>query len=305
MEVLHAHARQGVCFLKKPLLGLFAVFVIVLHVGICHATMAADLVLVKGGAFRSTHSNYYRKGVTLSDFYIGRHDVTQREWLHVMGTNPSHFKGDDLPVETVTWYDAIEYCNQRSKLEGLQPYYSIDKTHVDPNNHPDPKFGQLDTVRWTVTVHPRANGYRLPTEAEWEYAASGGQRSRSYTYSGGNDLDEVAWYWRNAGDRPLTGDWLWAKLQGNHDQTHPVEQKKPNELGLYDMSGNVREWCWDWLGLLPTHARDPKGSASGFQRVWRGGGWIGAEFCCQPSFRAGLAANGTGADQGFRICRNA
>lgn len=265
---------------------------------------SANLVLVKGGTFKNTKSNYYGKNVTISDFYIGKYEVTQKEWVDVMGSNPSKFKGDNLPVETVNWYDAVEYCNARSAKEGLKPYYNIDKSNRDPNNKPDPKFGDLDAIKWTVTTNPDANGYRLPTEAEWEYAASGGLQSHSYTYSGSNDVEEVAWYWRNAGDKYLDGFWLWPVLQENHDQTKPIGTKKPNELGLFDMSGNVREWCWDWYGDLETNAANPKGPSSGFSRVWRGGGWMGAAFTDDSAFRGSLAANGSGPDQGFRVVRN-
>jgi sulfatase modifying factor 1 len=270
---------------------------------VCSQAVAGDFVFIQGGTFKNVKSNYYGTGVTVSDFYIGKYDVTQKEWVEVMGTNPAKFKGDNLPVEMVSWYDSIEYCNRRSLKEGLKPYYNIDKHGKDPGNRPDPRFGDLDGVKWTVTINSGANGYRLPTEAEWEYAASGGQKSRGYTYSGSDNVDEVAWYWRNAGDKPLSGAWSWPLIEQNHDQPRPVGSKKPNELGLYDMSGNVRQWCWDWHGNLQTQVADPKGSPGGFGRVWKGGGWIGADFCCQPAFRGSLAANGTGPDQGFRVCR--
>jgi formylglycine-generating enzyme required for sulfatase activity len=284
---------------------LILLAVIILAVaGACAAELPNSLVFIHGGAFKNINSNYYGKDVTVSDFYIGKYDVTQKEWTDVMGSNPSKFNGDNLPVEMVSWYDSVEYCNARSIKEGLKPYYNIDKTSNDPDNLPDPKFGQLDSVKWTVTINPKANGYRLPTEAEWEYAASGGQLSRSYTYSGSDDVDEVAWYWRNSGDKGLTGFWSRAALEQNHNQTKPVGSKKPNELGLYDMSGNVRQWCWDWHGDLETHATDPNGTQSGFGRVWKGGGWMGASFCCESAYRGALAANGKGPDQGFRVCRN-
>jgi sulfatase modifying factor 1 len=266
--------------------------------------MPGNFVLVKGGTFKDTKSNYYGKGITVSSFYIGKFDVTQKEWVEVMGSNPSKFKGDKLPVESVNWYDAVEYCNKRSIREGLKPYYNIDKRKIDPNNKPDPQHGDLDKTKWTVTINAGANGYRLPTEAEWEYAAGGGQMSRSYTFSGSNNVEDVAWYWRNAGDKPLTGFWFWSVLQQNHDRPRPVGGKSPNELGLYDMSGNVREWCWDWYGDLKTHVTDPKGSQSGFNRVWKGGGWMGDAPFAEPSYRGHLAANGTGPDQGFRVCRS-
>lgn len=255
----------------------------------CSPKEPEGFVFVQGGTFNNSKSNYSGISLVISDFYIGKYEVTQKEWVEVMGNNPSQFKGENLPVENVSWYDCIEYCNKRSVKEGLKPYYTIDKNSKDPSND-----NPLDDVKWTVTVHAGANGYRLPTEVEWEYAAGGGQKSKSYIYSGGNDVDQVAWYWKNSGEKYLTGFWSWSTLEKNHNSTRPVGGKKPNELGLYDMSGNVREWCWDWHERTET---EPKG------RIWRGGGWIGGEFCCEPSFRGSFEASGRGPDQGFRVCR--
>jgi len=267
-------------------------------------TLPDNLVFVKGGTFKNTNSSYYGKNVTISGFYIGKYEVTQKEWIEVMRDNPSKFKGDNLPVEMVTWYDCVEYCNERSIKEGLKPYYNIDQDKKDPNNQND-----NDGIKWTVIINAGANGYRLPTEAEWEYAAGGGQKSKNYTYSGGNDVDKVAWYWQNSGDTNLTGFWSWPVIERNHDKTHSVGGKEPDELGLYDMSGNVREWCWDWYGDLESTETwrvvetDPKGSPSGSLRVWKGGGWMGGDFCCASSFRAGYEQYDRGPDQGFRVCR--
>lgn len=267
--------------------------------GVRAAEISDGLIWVEGGAFKHTKSNFHGKGVVLPGFYLGRCEVTQKEWTEVMGANPSTFKGDALPVETVSWYDCIEYCNRRSAREGLQPCYAIEKSTPDPNNgNPD------DDRKWTVTFRAGANGYRLPTEAEWEYAAGGGQRSKNSAYSGGDDIGRVAWFWQNAGDQPLAGLWNWPAVERNRNRTKPVGTKEPNELGLHDLSGNVREWCWDWFGPLENLQTVPRGNVRGEARVWKGGGWIGGDFCCEPSFRAGFEPHGTGSDQGFRVCRN-
>jgi len=250
-----------------------------------------NLVLVEGGTFRNTTSNYYGKSVTLPNFYIGKYEVTQKEWVEVMGSNPSQFKGDNLPVEMVSWYDAVEYCNKRSIKEGLQPYYDINKIKIDHNNK-----SEYDNIKWTVTINAGANGYRLPTEAEWEYAASGGRLSQSFTYSGSNNADEAAWYWKNAGDEYLSGEWNWTIIENNHNKTKAVGDKKPNELGLYDMSGNVREWCWNWYADTE--------SDSGSRRVLKGGGWMGDVSSSKISYRGKFEANGQGPDQGFRVSRS-
>ena len=252
-----------------------------------------SLVFVKGGTFINTKSNYYGKNVTLEDFYIGKYEVTQQEWMEVMGSNPSQFQGSSLPVEMLSWYDAVEYCNRRSIKEGLEPYYNINKDTKDPDN----KSGN-DNIKWTVTINEGVKGYRLPTEAEWEYAAGGGQLSKSYTYSGSNNADEVAWYWRNAGDQYLTGEWNWPIIENNNNATQPAGTKKPNELGIYDMSGNVREWCWNW------YADGDLNSTSGSYRVVKGGGWIGGVNNNESAFRGKFESSGLGPDQGFRVIRS-
>lgn len=272
---------------KLLILTLMAVIILICA---CSKKDTDNFVFVEGGTFINTNSNYYGESVTISDFYIGKYEVTQKEWIEVMGSNPSGFKGDNLPVEMVSWYDSIEYCNKRSLKEGLEPYYNIDKENKDPDN-----ISEYDDIKWLVTINEEANGYRLPTEAEWEYAASGGKLSKNYTFSGDNNADEVTWYWRNAGENYLSGDWNWASIENNKTKTQTVGSKKPNELGLYNMSGNVREWCWEWYQDSVYN--------SGYYRVWKGGGWIGDATSSEISYRGKFEASGMGADQGFRICR--
>jgi len=208
-----------------------------------------------------------REPITIgTPFWISPYEVTQAEYAAVMGTNPSHFKGDTLPVDSVSWYDAVEYCNRRSQLEGLTPAYTIEGKNV--------------------TWDKAANGYRLPTEAEWEYAARGGSLSKGYEYAGSNNPDEVAWYGNNSGS-----------------STHPVGTKAPNELGLYDMSGNVWEWCWDsWTDAV--QADPPPGASSGSFRVLRGGSWD----CHARYRRLALRVGGNPVyrfyDVGFRVVRS-
>lgn len=270
-----------------------AIYLIILMASLfgCNSQPHQELILIKGGTFANTHSQLFGKGVQVSDFYMSRYEVTQSEWTRVMGNNPSVFTGEDLPVESVSWYDCIAYCNQRSLQEGLVPYYSIDKSNSDPKN-----LNDLDSVKWIVQIEPNANGYRLPTEVEWEYAASGGLKSKNFQYSGSDEIREVAWFWRNAGQEYLTGDWFWTNIENNECRPHPVGQKTPNELGIYDMSGNVREWCEEWY-----QDRDIN---IGLKRAQRGGGWIGGEYRCEVSNRHHFDANGKGPDQGFRVCRS-
>jgi formylglycine-generating enzyme len=274
----------------KKLLILFST-AIILVVNSCTHNELDNLVLVKGGTFKNKNSLLYGQSIIITDFYIGKYEVTQKEWMEVMGSNPSTFKGDNLPVETVSWYDCVEYCNKRSVLSGLEPYYNIDKDNKDPDN-----IRENDDIKWTVTFNRWANGYRLPAEAEWEYASGGGIKSRSYIFSGSNDINEVAWYWKNSGDTIMTGNWSWVNMESNNCRTHPVGSKKPNELGIYDMSGNVREWCEQWYEDLDVEI--------GLYRVQRGGGWIGDEYRCQSSIRDYYEAYEKSMDQGFRVARS-
>lgn len=256
----------------------------------------SNLVLVEGGKFimgsndnepdaRPPHE------VSLKSFYIAKTEITQKEWREVMKINPSSFKGEDRPVDSVTWYDAIEYCNLLSSKENLTPCYTINKKVKDPNNKND-----QDKFNWTVRVNWEADGYRLPTEAEWEYAARGGKLSKGYYYSGANDPESIAWFLMNAGS-----------MGSKHPDygTHKVGTKAPNELGLFDMNGNVWEWCWDWYGedfYAKSPSTDPNGLLSGSSRVLRGGGWDFNEVDCFT--RNSLSPSSKYDNIGFRVVRS-
>ena len=188
-----------------------------------------EMVRVEGSTFRMGATSEQKDeawdrekpvhSVTLSGYYIGKTEVTQVLWEAVMGINPSRFKGDYLPVENVSWDDCQEFIRELNALTG--------------------------------------QNFRLPTEAEWEFACRGGNNSRGYKYSGSNNLGSVAWYDGNSGNK-----------------THPVGTKAPNELGIYDMSGNVWEWCADWYGDYSSGAQtNPTGPYGGSNRVYRGGSW--------------------------------
>ncbi len=199
-----------------------------------------DMIMVEGGTFtmgatpeqgdaydweKPTHQ------VTLSSFMIGKYEVTQAQWEAVMGSNPSSFKGDNLPVEFVSWNDCQTFIKKLNSITG--------------------------------------KNFRLPTEAEWEYAARGGNKSRGYKCAGSDNIDDVAWYDDNSGV-----------------MTHAVGTKQPNELGLYDMSGNVWEWCSDWYGDYSSSAQtNPTGATSGLYRVCRGGCWFYGAGYCRVSYR--------------------
>ncbi len=230
--------------------------------GFDEADIPENMALVEGGKFQlgSGQDNLSYNPpvpVTVSTFLIGKYEVTQAEWQNVMGYNPSTFSGSDRPVETVSWYDAIEYCNELSRREDLEPCYRINKDRLDPNN-----LNPNDQVKWTVRVDWEASGYRLPTEAEWEFAARGGRLSEGTLYSGSNSLEEVGW---------------WG---GNSPKTKAVGTKTANELGLHDMTGNVWEWCWDWYrekGYRNLARKVPRGPESSDKRVFRGGSIINSD----------------------------
>ena len=260
--------------------------------------LTKGMVFVKGGTFRmgctSEQGGDCRDAekpaheATVSDFYLGRYEVTFEEYDAFCAATGRQ-KPDDRgwgrgkrPVINVSWYDAVEYCNWLSEQQGLTPYYAIDKSRKDLNNDSSDDY---DDLKWLVTPRVGGNGYRLPTEAEWEYAARGGAKSKGYKYAGSNNLDEVAWFEENSGR-----------------ETRPVGEKNPNELGLYDLSGNVWEWCWDWYGDYSSSSKtNPRGPESGSGRVLRGGSCSYIAEFCRVSYRSYLHPDSRYDDFGFRV----
>ena len=205
---------------------------------------SSDFVLIEGNA-------------NIGSFYMCTHEVTQEEYQAITGKNPSRFHGGRQPVEQVSWYDAVEYCNKQSLMEGLSPCYSGSKSSG-----------------YSCNFH--ANGFRLPTEAEWEYAARGGIYRNTYKYSGSDTIGSVAWYGGNS-----------------ENSTHDVMTKTPNMLGLYDMTGNVWEWCWD------------KYNSFSFCHVFRGGSWFSDADSCDISYRGSCSPGDRDSYLGLRLVRSA
>ncbi len=232
--------------------------------------------------------------VTISHgFYILSTEVSQQQWVDVFGNNPSYFSGMDRPVENVSWYDCCIYCNRLSQTEGLTPCYYSDASYTTVFDGTPPVTS--GSVYWQQS----ANGYRLPTEAEWEYACRAGTTT---AYNSGADntdceedpnLDPLGWYMYNSDT-------------GQGRETHSVGLKQANNWGLYDMHGNVREWCWDryavdYYGVSPS--TDPTGPASGSFRMLRGGGWDYNASFCRSANRLVYAPGDRYNFVGFRLMR--
>ena len=241
-----------------------------------------ELVMVEGGSFvmgdaygNDDNSQLHR--VTLSTYYIGKYEITNKQYEDVMLNKLYEPDKNLFPVSGKTWFNAISFCNRLSKLENLKPCYSI-------NSETDPSKWDL---KGTVICDWSASGYRLPTEAEWEFAARGGKKSKGYQYSGSDDLSKVGHY-------------------GFRSGVQKVGIKTANELNIYDMSGNVWEWCWDGYDKSYYNSspdQDPRGPGSGTQRVLRGGSWYGNDDSCRVSFRGSYDPDLSNYSIGVRVVR--
>ena len=246
-------------------------------------------VLVDGDQFNGN--------VAIDPFYISKYEVTQADFVDVMGEWNFHFgRNPTHPAEMVRWFDAVEYCNRLSISEGLQPVYTYNgRSDPDLWHEQWPGWNEDNNNHSNVSCDWEANGYRMPTEAEWHHAANGSRHmpesewpfGSPYQYAGSNNIDEVAWY------------------NGNADnQTHPVGTKLPNSLGIYDMSGNIYEWCWDiYGGDFPSGGDNPHGPDGGGFSIMRGGSSYGDETYCAVSLRGIYIGSSRLFHIGFRICR--
>ena len=253
------------------------------------------LVFINGGSFemgspetemqRETDETQHE--VTVSDFYIGKYEVTQSEYEEVIGENPSNFKGENLPVENVSWYDAIEYCNRLSEQEGLTPVYTIDG----------------ENVSWDRS----ANGYRLPTEAEWEYAARAGTTTSFNTENSISD-EEANYYGHypyGIEENYFSQENLETEPGEYRQTTVAVNSFSPNKWGLYNIHGNVAEWCFDYYGEYDLgNTNNPSGPTTGTLRVNRGGGWNDYAKHLRSSYRASTTPDQRMSNIGFRVARN-
>jgi formylglycine-generating enzyme required for sulfatase activity len=251
--------------------------------------------------------------VRLQAYRIGATEVTFYQYAlfseatgrGLRSRTPYWGRNGNHPVVNVNWYEALEYANWLNVQLGYDPMYELLK---EVGSDPDNGVSQ-DFLKWKVTWSFGKRGYRLPTEAEWELAARAGTRSPRQIFSGGDDIEELGWYWKNSGDKSLSGEWDLNRIYDNNGRSHGVGEKKGNGIGLYDMSGNVWEWCWDWYGSgyyeeckkegVVSNPLGPKGSKNG--RVLRGGSWSSIAEFCRSAYRISYFPDFRYFTLGFRL----
>lgn len=241
--------------------------------------------------------------VTVSPFYMAPYEITFDEYdrycedTNTSKPNDNGWGRGNLPVISVSWYNAIAYCNWLSIKKGLKPVYNIDKNIKDPNNS-----NKDDALKWTITADWSATGYRLPTEAEWEYAAR--QCGQKLRFGNGKDIADPKEI--NFNDSTNHKKSYSLAFDVYRKKSSPIGSFKPNSLGLFDMSGNVFEWCWDWYGnYQTTEQTDPRGSSSGSFRVLKGGSWHSTPSITRVSSRLAEAAHKSFSNVGIRLVRSA
>lgn len=264
-----------------------------------YTTIVGTLVYVPAGSFQrdSTSTNISQ----VSAFRISEKEITQRQFNAIVGTMPSqNNSGDDNPVETVNWYHALVFCNKLSQAENLTPVYSINGSTDSAD------WGSVPTTSdatWNAAVpNWAANGYRLPTQMEWMWAAMGATNGSGYSGSGVYTTGYSKAFAGSTGSNNIDG-YVWC-FGNSANMTYPVGTKLPNELGLFDMSGNVWEWCWDWSGTpSPGTLTDYTGPSTGANRVKMG--WSGFEDCKVINITSTIAVSPkySGAFVGFRVVR--
>lgn len=238
--------------------------------------------------WRSNDETQHR--VTVASFYMAKFEVTQKEWREITGKNPSNFTGDKLPVESITWLEAVEFCNALSKRDGRTPVFTI----ADGGN--------------TVTWNRSANGYRLPTEAEWEYAARAGSTTPFYSRKvpGAEDVNFYGHYPYQIEQNYFNDEVLETRPGVYRGKTLEVGSFKANPNGLYDIYGNVGEWCFDYYGDYDKSVQsNPAGASEGTRRVYRGGGWNDFGKNLRSAYRAAMQQSSEAYNVGLRLVCNA
>ena len=263
---------------------------------------ALNMILVPGGRFQMGNDNMADpererpvRAVTIDGFSIGKYQITRKLYRDITGKTPGDFTYmPNHPVQKVTWYDAVEFCNTLSELEGCVPFYEITGIVRDSEEFESIQSAEVTVPDWSGV------GYRLPTEAEWEYAAKAKaeliewENGPYFIYSGSDDVADVAWYSGNTED-----------IYGNK-RTYSVETLAPNYLGIHGMSGNVSEWCWDWSGDYSAETLvNPKGPESGSSRILRGGSWNDDADHVRSTYRLYMEPSAKEPTIGFRIVRSA